>query len=189
MWSRATRQKEGSRNISVTLTVTSGAGCTSTSTQAVTVWAGPNVAFAATPVDGCAPLLVSLDNQSFGDGLSYTWDLGDGSSTTAEEPGAHSYFASQTGDTTYTITLTATNSCGSVDSLRTITVHPAPTAHFGPDFNSGCFEYKSDNTCDASVRCKSIMLVDCSKHVLQCRVLICARVECDCHACTFPMAP
>lgn len=122
----------------VTLSVTSVAGCTSTSAQAVTVWAGPTVAFAATPVDGCAPLLVSLDNQSFGDGLSYAWDLGDGSSSTAEEPGAHTYFASQLGDTTYTITLTATNSCGSVDSSRTITVHPLPTANFGPDFNSGC---------------------------------------------------
>lgn len=122
----------------VSLTATSAEGCTNSISHDVTVWAGPAVAFDATPTDGCAPLVVNLDNQSFGDGLSFAWDFGDGSTSTDEEPGQHTYYASLVWDTTYTITLAVTNFCGSVDSVRTITVHPAPTALFGPDFDSGC---------------------------------------------------
>lgn len=122
----------------VTLTATSAAGCTSTISHDVTVWAGPTVAFDLSPVEGCGPLEVLLDNQSFGDGVTYDWDFGDGTGSTLEQPGQNTYYASLTGDTIYSIVLTASNYCGSVDSTRTVTVHPAPTAIFGPDFDSGC---------------------------------------------------
>ncbi|MBK9599332.1 MAG: hypothetical protein IPO60_13695 [Flavobacteriales bacterium] len=85
------------------------AGCTDTISHAVTVWAGPGIGFTATPFEGCAPLVVTLDNQSTGDGMSFAWDLGDGGSSVLEEPGQNTYYASLTEDTTYTITLTATN--------------------------------------------------------------------------------
>lgn len=122
----------------VTLTVFTAEGCLNSVTQPVVVWEGPTVAFDLTPGDGCGPLVVALDNQSSGNGVSYAWDFGDGSSSTSDQPGQHSYPAGIVDDTAYTITLTAMNFCGSVDSVRTITVHPAPTALFGPDFNSGC---------------------------------------------------
>ncbi|MBK7248743.1 MAG: hypothetical protein IPI05_13925 [Flavobacteriales bacterium] len=122
----------------VTLVAYTAAGCTDTISHAVTVWAGPGIGFTATPFEGCAPLVVTLDNQSTGDGMSFAWDLGDGGSSVLEEPGQNTYYASLTEDTTYTITLTATNFCGSVDSSVVVTVHPEPTALFGPDFDSGC---------------------------------------------------
>lgn len=122
----------------VTLVAYTDAGCTDTVSHDVLVWDGPTIDFTAMPLEGCAPLTVSLDNQSSGEGMSYAWDLGDGSITSVEEPGGNTYYASLTADTTYTITLSATNICGTLDSSVVITVHPAPTALFGPDLDSGC---------------------------------------------------
>ncbi len=122
----------------VVLVVATAEGCTASISHDVTVWDGPHVGFDLSPMDGCGPLAVALDNQSSGNGVSYAWDFGDGGSSALDEPGQHVYPAGILGDTTYAITLTATNFCGSVDSVRTIVVHPAPTALFGPDFNSGC---------------------------------------------------
>ncbi|HMN05858.1 MAG TPA: PKD domain-containing protein [Flavobacteriales bacterium] len=122
----------------VTLTAVNTAGCTNITVQDVTVWEGPTVAFTTDVLEGCGPLAVQLDNQSFGDGISYAWDLGDGNTSADPQPGTVTFAASPYADTTYVITLTGSNTCGSVDATRTITVHPAPTAIFGPDFNSGC---------------------------------------------------
>ncbi len=122
----------------VTQSVTTTEGCTSSISHDITVWAGPTVAFNLSPAQGCGPLVVTLDNQSTGNGMSYLWDFGDGGSSVLEQPGQRTYQAGVLSDTTYTITLTATNACGSADSMRTVTVHPAPTAQFGPNFDSGC---------------------------------------------------
>ena len=122
----------------VTLTAFTGLGCSSSSTGTVTVWVGPTVAFNPDVTEGCGPLPVNVVNTSTGDGLGYLWDFGDGTTTTDQQPPTHTFHASLHGDTTYFITLTATNVCGSVDSVRAVTVHPTPSALFGPDFDSGC---------------------------------------------------
>ncbi|MBP9080778.1 MAG: PKD domain-containing protein [Flavobacteriales bacterium] len=120
------------------LTAFSGAGCTHTTTSTVTVWAGPQTGFHVDVAEGCGPLAVTATNTSSGNGLSYAWDLGDGNTSTDPQPAPHTFAASLYGDTTYTITLAVSNLCGTVDSSVTITVHPLPTALFGPDFDSGC---------------------------------------------------
>lgn len=122
----------------VTLAVASPTGCTDTIAHQVAVWEGPSVAFNASPSAGCGPLLTAFDNLSQGPGVSYAWDFGDGTSSTLEEPGQHTYGAGVLADTLYTVVLTATNFCASVQWMDTITVHPSPTALFGPDFDSGC---------------------------------------------------
>lgn len=122
----------------VVLVVTTAEGCMDTISHDVTVWEGPHIGFDLSPTDGCGPLIVTMDNQSSGNGVSYAWNFGDGGSSALDQPGQHVYPAGILGDTTYTITLTATNFCGSVDSVRTVVVHPAPTVLFGPNFNSGC---------------------------------------------------
>ncbi len=122
----------------VTLTAFTGLGCSSSATATVTVWEGPSVGFDFDPAQGCGPLLVSATNNSSGNGLSYSWDFGDGSTSTDQQPPPHAFSAGVMGDTTYAITLTAGNVCGSVDSTGLVTVHPAPTALFGPDFDAGC---------------------------------------------------
>lgn len=123
---------------SVVLTTSSAAGCSASIAQDVTVWEGPTVAFSLDVAEGCGPLQVGMGNQSFGDGVSYHWDFGDGTTSVDPQPGPHAYGAGLIGDTTYVITLTGTNTCGSVDAQQTVTVHPAPTAVFGTDLNSGC---------------------------------------------------
>jgi PKD repeat protein len=64
---------------------------------------------------------------------SYVWNFGDGNMSTNENP-THNYAA----DGTYTVTLTATNACGSVTSTTTITVTTAAVASFTADVISGC---------------------------------------------------
>lgn len=122
----------------VTQTASTGAGCVSTAPGSVTVWEGPTVAFTATPTEGCGPLAVDLLNASSGDGVSYAWDLGDGTTSTTEQPGTLIYPPSIYDDTTYTVALTATNRCTSVTATQDILVHPLPTARFGPDLDYGC---------------------------------------------------
>lgn len=122
----------------VTLTAATGAGCTNTTSTQVTVWTGPAVGFSLDVTAGCGPLPVNFVNSSSGDGLNYLWDFGDGATSTDAQPPAHVYAASLYGDTTYLVTLTVANLCGAVDSTVAVTVHPMPTALFGPDFDSGC---------------------------------------------------
>lgn len=122
----------------VTLTALTSAGCSNSTGHDVTVWDGPSAGFSLDVADGCGPLTVHAVNSSFGDGVTYQWNFGDGSTSTADQPGAHMYVASLLADTTYTITLTATNLCGAVDAVLPVTVHPVPTALFGPDLNAGC---------------------------------------------------
>lgn len=122
----------------VTQTVSTGAGCVNSTTGTVTVWEGPTVDFTATPTDGCAPLAVGITNNSSGNGVTYQWDLGDGTTSSLDQPGTNVYTGSAYVDTTYTITLTATNVCTSVSASQDVVVHPVPSAYFGPDFDYGC---------------------------------------------------
>lgn len=123
----------------VTLTVSTGPGCTHSTTGSVTVWEGPTAAFTAGPeLAGCAVLTVGVQDQSSGEGISHVWDMGNGTTSTAVQPPPVDYVASAFRDTVYTITLSVTNQCATATSSVDITVHPAPTALFGPDFDTGC---------------------------------------------------
>jgi PKD repeat protein len=64
--------------------------------------------FSGTPVSGTAPLSVSFSDLSTGSPTSWSWNFGDGGSSTAQNP-SHVYAAAGT----YNVTLTATNACGS----------------------------------------------------------------------------
>lgn len=77
---------------------------------------------------------VSFSNNSIA-ATTYTWDFGDGNSSMDADP-VHTY----TDDGTYTITLTASNDCGSVEVSNTITISgsQAPVVAFTADALSGC---------------------------------------------------
>ena len=66
-------------------------------------------------------------------GGSYLWNFGDGMTSTEQNP-THIY--AQQGN--YTITLTATNACGSNTTSKVVTVVFPPTAAFSSDKVSGC---------------------------------------------------
>jgi PKD repeat protein len=74
----------------------------------------PVADFAGSPTSGCAPLAVSFTDQSTGVPTSWSWDFGDGGSSTEQNP-SHTY--NEAG--TYTVALTATNGCGSDTETKT----------------------------------------------------------------------
>ncbi len=92
----------------VTLTATNSCGSdTETKVDYITVTCTPPVAdFNGSPTSGDAPLTVNFTDASTG-ATSWSWDFGDGGTSTAQNP---SYTYNTAG--TYTVTLIATNSCG-----------------------------------------------------------------------------
>jgi gliding motility-associated-like protein len=100
----------------VKLTVKNSSGADSvTETEYITVYANPQVAFSASPVQGCFPLKVDFGNGSkAGSGTitDYLWDFGDGNIST-DVKSDHIYTSSGTFD----ITLKITNSYGCTSAL------------------------------------------------------------------------
>jgi len=68
----------------------------------------PVAAFTASPTSGTAPLTVSFTDQSTGSPTGWSWDFGDGATSTLQNPG-HTYDAAGS----YTVSLTVTNADGS----------------------------------------------------------------------------
>jgi PKD repeat protein len=100
----------------VSLTVTGpGGGDGESKTDYITVnpCVPPTAGFVGSPTSGDFPLNVSFTNQSTG-ATSYGWDFGDSGTSTATNP-SHTYTAAGT----YTVSLTATNSCGSDQDVKT----------------------------------------------------------------------
>jgi gliding motility-associated-like protein len=85
----------------------------------------PVSSFTLDEYSGCAPLTVSFtNNSSYAE--SYTWDFGDGSSASSEEP-VHTYY----NEGTFQVTLYANGPGGQHISYGgPIQVHPQPTAFF-----------------------------------------------------------
>ncbi len=94
----------------VSLTVSSSSqGCDDTATRTgyITVTDGPTADFAGSPVTGTAPLTVNFSDLSIGDPVSWSWDFGDGGTSTAQNP-SHVYSATGV----YTVSLAVTSACG-----------------------------------------------------------------------------
>lgn len=77
----------------------------------------PEASFSASPTSGEAPLTVSFSDTSTGDITSWSWDFGDGGSSTLQNP-THIYDSAGT----YTAELTVTGPGGSDSAEQTITV-------------------------------------------------------------------
>ena len=85
--------------------------------------------FTANDTDGCAGrLLVTFSSQSTGTITGWTWDFGDGSTSTSLPPVSHTY--ANPGQ--YTVSLTVTNGITSSTETKPtyITVFANPVAHF-----------------------------------------------------------
>ncbi|MFH1894234.1 MAG: S8 family serine peptidase [Candidatus Zixiibacteriota bacterium] len=83
----------------------------------------PVADFSGSPLSGDYPLNVSFTDLSTNSPTSWNWTFGDGGTSTAQNP-SHTY----TSAGTFTVTLTATNSCGSDGETKTgyITVNEPP---------------------------------------------------------------
>jgi large repetitive protein len=114
----------------VTLIIRNGAGCADTTSQQIAIGDVPVALFEPSVSESCSGDSVIFMNQSFGDSLSYLWTFGDFYTSTEENPGPI-YFQQGFYDTTYLVSLTVTNPCGSHTYQDIIVVHPRPIAGFG----------------------------------------------------------
>ncbi|MEO6330624.1 MAG: PKD domain-containing protein [Ginsengibacter sp.] len=91
--------------------------------------------FSATPVSGCAPLIVQFTDLSTGNPTSWKWDLGNGTITSSRTPSTI-YFVSGK----YKITLVVTNAGGSNTIIKDkyIDVLVSPAVNFSVTPSSGC---------------------------------------------------
>jgi len=115
----------------VTLTVNQD-GCIRSDTQEVVVMPLPTPGFTATPQDGCSPLTVAFNNTSgVTGGETWFWDFDDGTTSSLQNPGTHTFINAGTVDIVRNVTLTVTTDFGCVSSVSLpITIHPLPTAAF-----------------------------------------------------------
>lgn len=101
----------GAQNVS--LTVGNNIG-TDVSMQTVTVDSLPSSSFTAT----AANEVITFANLPTATGVTYFWNFGDGTTSTTANPGTHAFPASGL----YTVTLTATNGCGSTSTSATFDI-------------------------------------------------------------------
>jgi gliding motility-associated-like protein len=118
-----------------------------------TLWASiacfaqaPTPNFTSAQTSGCAPIVISFQDQSTGSPTSWQWNFGNGSTSTLQNPST-TYF----NPGTYTVTLTATNGSGSNTLTRTgfITIYAKPAVNFLADDSTGCAPFSVQFT-DAS---------------------------------------
>ncbi|HYQ95812.1 MAG TPA: PKD domain-containing protein [Candidatus Eisenbacteria bacterium] len=95
-------------NYDVSLTVTTADGQNTQSKPAyIKVCQTPVADFSGTPTVGVAPLLVQFTDHSTGGATSWSWDFGDGGTSTSQSP-SHVYNALGI----YAVSLTVRNACG-----------------------------------------------------------------------------
>lgn len=99
-----------------------------------------NADFTVDKTSGCSPLVVSFTNNSSGDNLSYSWDFGNGNSSTNADPQA-----TYTTPGTYEVKLTVSNASGSDEISAIITVFKNPVADFLGD-DRGCTPFTAQFT-------------------------------------------
>ncbi len=117
----------------VSLKVTSSSGCTSTSTRVrlIRIFSGVIADFVPTAPATCRPPFdVTLMNQTSGPGvMSYTWDLGNGATSTAQNPAV-----TYSSNGTYSARLTATSDFGCSNTVeKSFPIQQFNTDFSGPD--------------------------------------------------------
>ncbi len=122
-------------NYTVALTASNAAGSnTTTKSNYITVTETssqtPVAAFSASPTSGSAPMNVTFTDSSTGSPTAWSWNFGDGNSSTEKSP-VHKY--STAGN--YTVTLTASNSAGSNTATKSNYITVTGTAVAKPVIN------------------------------------------------------
>lgn len=122
----------------VTLTVTNAIDCSDTFELPITVYPQITAEFEQEE-NGCSPLNVSFDNESFGSNTDFVWNFGDGTSSSSPNP-THSFINNTLNDTTFTVELITTSIYNCVDIYQQdITVFATPQADLSIDGTQGCY--------------------------------------------------
>jgi PKD repeat protein len=122
----------------VTIEVNGGIGCINIDSVLVEVITIPAASFVPDNTIGCGALTVNFDNQTTGILESVYWDFGTGASSVDLAPQNVSFPPGSYNDTTYYITMTATNRCGSNSYTDSVFVTKRPVALFGTNVNRIC---------------------------------------------------
>ncbi len=103
--------------------------------------AQPHANFIASPVSGCAPLVVNFSDLSTGNPTSWKWTLGNSTTSFLQNPSV-TYF----NPGTYTVKLVVQNAAGkdSLTRINYITIYAQPTVDFSASAVSGCFPLSVD---------------------------------------------
>ncbi len=114
-------------------------GCADSFSRQVRVIQKPNVSFTANKDSFCGPTAnVIFNNSSSGYQTSYQWSLGNGQQRNQQFIDTIDYAQNNTSDTTYYITLSGNNQCGTVQQRDSINVFPAPISQFELSQDQGC---------------------------------------------------
>ena len=125
------------------------AGCTAYDDVIITYDVVPETGFTASPNTGCYPLTVQFYNATVG-GTSFTWNFGDGQTSTVFSP-SHTY--NDPGE--YTVTLSVPGPGGvDVEYNQIVSIYDHPHAEFEvspaiayiPDDALRCFNHSTDGT-------------------------------------------
>lgn len=125
-------------NYDITLEAATSHGCTDSLKKTVQVIGQPSAGFALSTDSGCTPLQVQYNNMSSGNYVNYHWDMGNGMVSNSSSPSQNTYQAGQHADTSYVITLSLSNKCGTSIQKDTVLVKTSPEASFGLSNNYGC---------------------------------------------------
>ncbi len=122
----------------VTLIATNNIGCEDIFTLPITVYPQIEAEFEQEQ-NGCPPLTINFDNNSFGANTDFVWDFGDGSSSSMTSP-EHTFQNTTLNDITYTVELVTTSVYGCSDTYsQDITVFAAPIAEVSITETAGCY--------------------------------------------------
>ena len=122
----------------VTLTVSNGSGCSDSFEMPITVYPQITAEFEQAE-NGCSPLNITFDNESFGTNTEFVWDFGDGTSSSDPNP-SHTYVNNTLNDVSYTVELITTSVYGCQDIYeQEITVFATPEANLTIEGTEGCY--------------------------------------------------
>jgi PKD repeat protein len=96
--------------------------------------------FTATPVSGCAPMIITFKDTSTGNPTAWRWDFGNGSFS----EGIQNPTATYNNPGSYNVKLVIKNGRGIDSAIKNqfITVNALPVPEFGASATTGCFPLK-----------------------------------------------
>lgn len=116
------------QSYTVQLVATNSVGCKDTMRMPLFIHPKPNFNIVASPDSGCAVLLVNFP--AISGAVNYTWNFGDGNTSTSANP-SHGFVNVSSTNMTYSVQLIASDANGCKDTAqKTIKVFPKPTALF-----------------------------------------------------------
>ncbi|MBI4648076.1 MAG: PKD domain-containing protein, partial [Bacteroidia bacterium] len=110
----------------VMLTVTHSTGCTAQVSHSIIASTAPVADFSFAPDNVCSETLINFISNSSGSNISYSWNFGDGNTSTQQNP-SHIFYAYGSGSQIFNVTLTVTdvNHC-TASKTKPVTIIKGP---------------------------------------------------------------